>query len=266
MKKFDILKEVTDASGMKRQIMEQGVMAFDRKQLVEMYDMTGEKIIQILREFSDHDSQEAGKAKLYGKEDAQRLIAEMEHTPMAGGAKVDTRSLEELLKQDTSKFLGGDNANVVKSPPGPGDQPPTQQPLPQPPPQQHLATPAPAAGAGPVAPPRLPPKYFNIGGIDVKEDNGKIYQKQWCTIPVTEMRNYRVISDATNKIIPMTGKHIEVRKWVLVQDTDDENMMPTESEDTIPAASAPEEVESAQDAVEIEVVPNKKEEGKLING
>ena len=49
MKKFDIVKEVLNADGSSRQVMENGVIAFNRKQLVEMYDSCGERIINILK-------------------------------------------------------------------------------------------------------------------------------------------------------------------------------------------------------------------------
>lgn len=66
-----------------------------------------------------------------------------------------------------------------------------------------------------------PVKYFNIGGIECKLENNKVYQKQWVKIGGTEAQNYRVIQDATNKEISMTGKHFEVLKWVLIDEGND---------------------------------------------
>ena len=63
------------------------------------------------------------------------------------------------------------------------------------------------------------PKYYKIGEIEIKEVNGKIYQKQWVALDIKEMKNYRLISDKTNKIISMSGKHIEYKKWIEVSDT-----------------------------------------------
>lgn len=63
------------------------------------------------------------------------------------------------------------------------------------------------------------PKFFTIAGIECKMEDGKIYQKQWVRIFENEMKQYRVISDANNKEIPMQGKHIEILKWVLVEGT-----------------------------------------------
>lgn len=66
-----------------------------------------------------------------------------------------------------------------------------------------------------------PVKYFNIGGIECKLENNKVYQKQWVKIGGNEAQNYRVIQDATNKEISMTGKHFEVLKWVLIDEGND---------------------------------------------
>lgn len=63
------------------------------------------------------------------------------------------------------------------------------------------------------------PKFYKIGEIEIKEVNGKIYQKQWVALDIKENDNYRLISDKTNKIISMTGKHIEYKKWIEVSDT-----------------------------------------------
>ena len=72
------------------------------------------------------------------------------------------------------------------------------------------------------------PKYFDIGGIKCKIDNGKMYQKQWMRLSDKESMEFRLVSDTNNKICPIKGKHIEVMKWVLVED---------ESEDTTDNAS-----------------------------
>lgn len=63
------------------------------------------------------------------------------------------------------------------------------------------------------------PKFYKIGEIEIKEVNGKIYQKQWVALDIKETENYRLISDKTNKIISMSGKHIEFKKWIEVSDT-----------------------------------------------
>lgn len=63
-----------------------------------------------------------------------------------------------------------------------------------------------------------PVKYFNIGGIECKLENNKVYQKQWVKIGGNEAQNYRVIQDTNNKEISMAGKHFEVLKWVLIDE------------------------------------------------
>ena len=69
-----------------------------------------------------------------------------------------------------------------------------------------------------------PPRYFNIGGVECKMENGKIYQKQWMRIGGTEAGNYRLISDSNNREISMNGKHLEVLKWVLIEDESENNL------------------------------------------
>lgn len=64
----------------------------------------------------------------------------------------------------------------------------------------------------------VPVKYFNIGGIECKLENNKVYQKQWVKISGNEAQNYRVIQDTNNKEISMAGKHFEVLKWVLIDE------------------------------------------------
>lgn len=66
--------------------------------------------------------------------------------------------------------------------------------------------------------PKSKPKFYSVGGIDIKEDNGKIYQKQWIALSEVEAANLRVINDKNNKIVSLAGKHIEMKKWVLVED------------------------------------------------
>lgn len=65
-------------------------------------------------------------------------------------------------------------------------------------------------------------KYFNICGTDCKLEDGKIYQKQWVKILGNEISQYRLISDSNNKEISMNGKHLEMLKWILVQEENNE--------------------------------------------
>ena len=74
----------------------------------------------------------------------------------------------------------------------------------------------------PIAKPQEPVKFFKVGSVECKLENGKVYQRQWMQLTDQEMSNYRLISDSSNKIVSMNGKHLEAKKWVLAEsDTDD---------------------------------------------
>ena len=66
---------------------------------------------------------------------------------------------------------------------------------------------------------RRPPKIYKIGGIEIKDDNGKIYQKQWMKLTSDEAKNIRIVNDKTNGVVNLNGKHIEMMKWVQVEDS-----------------------------------------------
>ena len=77
----------------------------------------------------------------------------------------------------------------------------------------------------PIQPKKI--KIVTIGDIEVKYDGDKVYQKQWIKLTSNEASNFRLVNDSNNKIVNMNGKHLEARKWVLVEesnDTDDENI------------------------------------------
>lgn len=65
-----------------------------------------------------------------------------------------------------------------------------------------------------------PPKFFEIGGVKCKLEDGKMFQEQWVRVDSTK---YRLIADATNKVVSMNGKHLETLKWVQIEDGDKEN-------------------------------------------
>ena len=69
----------------------------------------------------------------------------------------------------------------------------------------------------PVSVQESPPKYYKLGDIEIKNHNGVIYQKQWVKLTPYEASNFRVINSKTNKIVPLTGKSIEIKKWVMVE-------------------------------------------------
>lgn len=68
------------------------------------------------------------------------------------------------------------------------------------------------------------PKIITIGDMQVKYDGDKVYQRQWVKLNATEAANFRVVHDSSNKIMPMTGKHIEAKRWVRVEETSEDNV------------------------------------------
>lgn len=65
------------------------------------------------------------------------------------------------------------------------------------------------------------PKYYSISGIDIKDDNGKIYQKQWVRLSDKDAENFRIVNDSNNKLVALSGKHLEMKRWVLVENIQD---------------------------------------------
>lgn len=70
--------------------------------------------------------------------------------------------------------------------------------------------------------PKAKPKYYKIGNIDIKDDNGIIYQKQWVRLSDDEASNFRIVNDKTNALVALKGKSIEMKKWIRVEDADDD--------------------------------------------
>lgn len=62
------------------------------------------------------------------------------------------------------------------------------------------------------------PKIVTIGDIQIKYDGDKIYQRQWVKLSSIEANQFRIVNSSSNKIISMNGKHIEAKRWVLVED------------------------------------------------
>lgn len=64
-------------------------------------------------------------------------------------------------------------------------------------------------------------KFFTIGGIKCKMENGRFYQKQWIRLSDEEASEIRIVSDKNNKICELKDKHIEVMKWVVTEDSEE---------------------------------------------
>ena len=72
------------------------------------------------------------------------------------------------------------------------------------------------------------PRFYSVGGIEIKDDNGKIYQKQWMKLSEKEARNFRLVNDANNKIASMNGKHLEMKRWVAVETSNEDDGLENE--------------------------------------
>ena len=69
----------------------------------------------------------------------------------------------------------------------------------------------------------MKPRIISIGDIQLKYDGDKIYQKQWIKLSQAESANIRVVNDGNNKIFNLQGKHFEAKRWVLVEQNNNEN-------------------------------------------
>ena len=82
------------------------------------------------------------------------------------------------------------------------------------------------------SPPPPPPtekretKYYKVGDVEIKEEDGRLYQKQWLRLSPVEASNFRVVNDGSNKIVPMKGKHIEAKRWLAIEHADSDNVDP----------------------------------------
>lgn len=65
------------------------------------------------------------------------------------------------------------------------------------------------------------PKFYKIGNIEIKDDNGKIYQKQWLKLTDEEMSNFRIVNNKNNAVVNLKDKSIEMKRWVLVENSED---------------------------------------------
>lgn len=77
---------------------------------------------------------------------------------------------------------------------------------------------------------RRKPVVFRVGDIEVKEDNGTIYQKQWMRLTDKEAANFRIVNTANNKLVSLNGKHIEMKRWVKVEKSEDDSTIEGELE------------------------------------
>jgi hypothetical protein len=191
-KKYDILVFDTDATGGKKIEKQTGVMAGSPQELIRMYSMCGQKI-QIEREYEDNESKNYGHQEHL---DPSKVVMNM---ALGGGlmkvSAEEQKKIEELEKKQAESH----------------DEKPLEQTVPLERKPRVLTQPR-----------NDPPRFFTVGGIKCKMENGKVYQKQWLRLTDEESDEFRVISDKSNKICPLKDKHIEVMKWV-VAETPEEN-------------------------------------------
>lgn len=182
-KKYDLMVYEIDANGSRKGHPENGIMANSPSEIINIYKMCGQEV-QIVREYSDNESQNYGNAKHLKESDVV-----MDNSNGAPGLM--------KISDEQQKLIDGyiPNRNTMS------DIQPPQPPLVQKQPIKNE-----------------PVKYLTIGGIKCKIENGKLYQKQWLRLSEDESSEVRIISDKNNKILPLTGKHIEVMKWVLVEE------------------------------------------------
>ena len=88
--------------------------------------------------------------------------------------------------------------------------------------QQNIAPLSTSIASISIEKPKAKPKYYKIGNIDIKDDNGIIYQKQWVRLSDDEASNFRIVNDKTNALVALKGKSIEMKKWIRVEDAEDD--------------------------------------------
>lgn len=92
-------------------------------------------------------------------------------------------------------------------------------------PQAQRSIPKPQQPATQVAQPvqqKAAPQYYKIGDVEIKIDNGISYQKQFVRLTDTEASNIRVVDDKTNKVVNLNNKHIEMKRWIRVETSNED--------------------------------------------
>ena len=72
------------------------------------------------------------------------------------------------------------------------------------------------------------PIVFKVGDIEIKEDNGTVYQKQWVRLTDKEAKNFRLVNTDNNKLVSLKGKHIEMKRWIKVENSEDDTSIESE--------------------------------------
>ena len=193
-KKYDILVFDTDSTGGRKIEKQTGVMAGSPQELIRMFSMCGQKI-QIEREYEDAES------KNYGHQEHLDPSKVVMDNSLGGGGLMKV-SEDEKKRMDEFESKRMDEMDESR------DAPESSERLGKP----RMF----------VSQKNEPPRFFTVGGIRCKMENGRVYQKQWMRLTDEESEEFRVISDKSNRICPLKDKHIEVMKWV-VAETPEEN-------------------------------------------
>ncbi len=93
-------------------------------------------------------------------------------------------------------------------------------------PQAQRSAPKPQQPATQVVQPvqqKAAPQYYKIGDVEIKIDNGVSYQKQFVRLTDTEASNIRVVDDKTNKVVNLNNKHIEMKRWIRVETSNEDD-------------------------------------------
>ena len=178
---FDIMVTEIGSDGKPQQRPENGIHASSAKELIDLYAQCDQRI-KILREYSDSPETDA-------------LVVERPKPIPAEMAKPHAEQAVLLIEPPVKPA-------TVKEPETVPVEVRQKEDLNKFPPSRRDSD----------------VKFFSIAGIECKLENGKIYQKQWMKLIGTEAAQYRLISDTNNREIPLNGKHLEVLKWVLIED------------------------------------------------
>lgn len=171
--------ELADGSMGVKQHQEMGVKASSRKELIGLYAMTGSRI-KIIREYSDEPINQVNVQP-------QPQYQDKTNTSLA-----KSEVSAQPNNDDSTQTAGIATTNIPDNL--------TQIDI----------------NRSRIAKPK--PKLFTVGGVECKLDDGKLYQKQWVKLSSNETELYRIVNDINNKIVPLNGKHIEMKKWILVED------------------------------------------------
>lgn len=190
--RFIVINNGTDG-GMRMNEQPQIAMSPSPQYLINLYAQSGDKI-RILEELPADE-----ETKNYGKLDVDKAMNDSMATGWAASGQLGAGRMLSMDGNDEQiRALQAMQGNPTPS----REKTPAQSSTPK---QE-------------TAPVQTQASYFKVGGTECKMENGKVYQKQWMRLTDDEMQNYRLISDKNNKILPMTGKHLEMLKWVITED------------------------------------------------